>query len=601
MSNLISIDKLTKSLGSKLLFEELSFVIGEREKLGLIGPNGAGKSTLLKILAGIEPSDGGTISRARGKKWAYVEQNEFFNEDSSLKQIAITQLQQAGRDPLDSELQAAIYLSMVGFQDQDQTVATLSGGWRKRLSLAIALAKDPDLLILDEPTNHMDWDGILWLEDVLKSFKKAFVLVSHDRTFLNHLCNRTMEINRLYKGGYLSFEGGYQNFLTKKVEYIQNQRTLQASLSNKARREVDWLRAGVQARTTKSQSRIDEAHQLLEDLSEIKSRNLAANSKVRLEIDSAGKRSKKLIELKRITISFEEKCLIKDLNLTLGPKTCLSILGSNGSGKTSLLKVIAGQSQPYNGEVILAEDLKITYFDQMRGTLPQDINLIDYLGDGSDYAIFKGVSIHVASYASRFLFTSDKMKLKISQLSGGEQARLLIAKILMQPTDVLILDEPTNDLDIDSIEVLEQTLSSFDGLVIVVSHDRYFLSQLCQKYLALDGDGRWQMYPDLNQWLSASRQSQEEKNKPVKVASKNKPKVSLSYKEKQLMSTIEKDIENAEAELQKAQSELEDPSVYTDNEKMQMCLSKVAEKHKIVEELYASWESIEAKLQQMGK
>ena len=585
-------------MGSKLLFEDLSFVIGDREKLGLIGPNGAGKSTLLKILAELEPSDEGTISRSKGKKWAYVEQEEVFDPSLNLEQIAIDQLHRAGMDKLEAQLQASIYLSKVGFQDTEQNVSSLSGGWRKRLSLAIAFAKDPDLLILDEPTNHMDWDGILWLEGELKAFKKSFILVSHDRTFLDNLCNRTMEINRLYQGGYLSFDCGYTKFLSKKSEYIKNQFAMQASMSNKARREVEWLRAGVQARTTKSQSRIDEAHQLLEDLAEIKSRNLAAQNKVRLEIDSGGKRSKKLIDLKDVTIAFGENRLIQNLNLTLGPKTCLGLLGANGSGKSSLLKVIVGKIDNYSGEVFQAEDLKMVYFDQRRESLPQDIDLVDYLGDGSDYTIFKGESVHVASYASRFLFTSDKMKLKISQLSGGEQARLLIAKLLLQPADVLILDEPTNDLDIDSIEILEETLSTFEGLVIVVSHDRYFLSQLCQKYLALEGNGVWQMYSDLNQWLKNSNKTNEPEEKTVRVVSKNKPKVSLSYKEKQLMLTIEKDIETAEADLEAAQSDLEDPNVYTDKDKMQKYLKIVEERQKKVEELYASWEAIEAKLQQ---
>ncbi len=603
MSLLVSVNQIQKTMGSKQLFDGLSFGISDRERVGLLGPNGSGKSTLLKILAGLETPDAGEVAQSKNVKIAYVSQDENFTEDQKVLDIAVQHLVETKMDEMEAQVQASMYLSIVGFEDLNQKVQSLSGGWRKRLNLAIAFSQEPDLLILDEPTNHMDWDGILWLENWLKSYKKSFLLVSHDRAFLNSLCNKTMEINRLYKDGYLAFDCGYEKFLERKQEYIQAQLSLQDSMSNKARREVEWLRAGVKARTTKSRSRIQEAHQLLDHLAEVKSRNRSAKAKVRLEIDSAGKLSKKLIEMKDLSVAYGDHCLVRDLNLTLGPKTCLGLLGSNGSGKTSLLKVIEGQSENFTGHLFKAEGLKIIYFDQKRHTLPQDQDLVEYLGDGSDHALFKGESVHVAAYASRFLFPSEKMKLKISQLSGGEQARLLLAKILLQPADVLILDEPTNDLDIDSIEVLEETLAQFDGLVLLVSHDRYFLSGLCQQYLALDGTGGWTLYSDLSQWLKSEKKKDKDRGseaidtkvKPSPTQPKTK-KVKLSYKEKRQLETIEADIEQAENDLSEAQAELEKPEVFSDHVKMQEASKSVKEKQDRVDELYQIWTTLEEKV-----
>ncbi len=596
MSLLVSVNKLQKTMGSKLLFDGLSFGVEERERLGLLGPNGAGKSTLLRILAGEETPDEGEVFHRKGMKWVFVRQEEVFESSLSIKETAIKRLLKTGMDSMEAEIQASIFLSIAGFEDLDQQVSQLSGGWRKRLSLGIAFAQEPDLFILDEPTNHMDWDGILWLESWLKSYKKSFILVSHDRVFLDKLCNKTMEINRLYRDGYLSFNCGYKKFLIEKEKYAKAQMGLQDSMSNKARREVDWLRAGVKARTTKSQSRMKEAHQLLDNLAAVKSRNRSSQAKVRLEIEAGGKRSKKFIELKKVSVAYDDNCLIKDLDLIMGPKQTLGLLGHNGSGKTSLLKVLTGAASNYTGELFKAEDLKIIYFDQKRADLPQEINLIDYLGDGSDYTVFKGQSIHVASYASRFLFSSDKMKLKISQLSGGEQARLLIAKLLLQPGDVLMLDEPTNDLDIDSIEILEESLSLFEGLIIIVSHDRYFLSQLCGRYLALSGQGDWQIYSDLDQWLKRTKNAVSDvESETVPQKKEKKSKTKLSYKEKRQAETIEEDVALAEKALADAQSVFEQPDVYLDRESTEKAMAQVTDLQKKLDELYAIWESILSK------
>lgn len=602
MSILVSVNNVQKTMGSKLLFEGLSMGINEGEKIGLIGPNGAGKSTLLKLIGGIETPDEGEVNRRKNLNIAFVAQEPLFESDSGAKSYLIKRLQEMGMESFDAEIKAAMALSMAGFSDLDIWIRTLSGGWKKRLAIALAMAQEPDLLILDEPTNHMDWDGILWLEGYLKSFKRSIVLVSHDRTFLDNVTNRIVEIHRLYRDGYLSFDCNYHQFLEKKEEYIKTQAALQDSMSNKARREVEWLRSNAQARTTKQQARIKEAHALLEDLDSVKSRNNSVNAKTRLEIDATGRKSKKLIELKNITVNFGDKVLVKNLNLVLGPGKCLGLLGDNGSGKTSLLKVIQGVADNYTGEVFRAEDLKIVYFDQKREELPLNESLVQYLGDGSDYVVFKDASVHVASYASRFLFSSEKMQLKISQLSGVEQARLLIAKLLLKPADVLILDEPTNDLDIDTIEILENTLDGFVGLVLLVSHDRYFLSQLCDQYLALNGEGAYATYAEINQWLRERtvKDSVVKKSGGVApVAATAKSKVKLSYKEKMALETIETDIQTAEENLQKAQDKLANPSILGDRQQLAEATADIGEKQKRVDELYELWSVLEEKKKQL--
>lgn len=608
-------------MGSKLLFENLSLGIFANEKIGLIGPNGSGKSTLLKVISSLETPDNGEVSPRKGLTISMVAQDTHFATDISAQSFIVNDLIDKGQEALQAEVQAAMYLSITGFTNPKIKVSDLSGGWKKRLAIARALAYEPELLILDEPTNHMDWEGILWLEGWLKSYKGSFILVSHDREFLNQVTNRTIEINPLYQDGYLSYDCNYQKFLLEKEQYIQSQMALQDSLSNKARREVEWLRAGVKARTTKSQSRIQEAHQLLEQLEMIKGRNRVAQSKTRLEIDDTERKTKKLLEFKSLSVGYSQNSiLVKDLDLILGPKMCLGLLGDNGSGKSTLLKSIIDESTIQSGSVFKAEDIKVVYFDQKRDQLPTDINLMQFLGDGSDYVIFKNQSVHVAAYASRFLFSSEKMQLKIAQLSGGEQARLLIAKLLLQPADVLILDEPTNDLDIETIEVLEETLRQFEGLVILVSHDRAFLTALCDQFLALNGQasGQWATYASVEQWLGARKKMQNEAQKSVVdiegkrsqtasgLASKSEAapkaeKVKMSYKEKLQLQTIEEDIAKAETSLQVATSKLEDPNIFQNKDEFLKVSSEVQDLQNKVDELYQLWETLEAKSEQLKR
>jgi ATP-binding cassette subfamily F protein uup len=624
MTPLVSLNQIQITMGSKLLFEELSLGFFENEKVGLIGPNGAGKSTLLKIIAGLEKQDSGDVNVRKSLNISYLPQKTDFDDTKNITEHIVSHLKKRYKmDEMEAEVHAAINLSIAGFENLQQPISELSGGWRKRLAIATCMAEDPDLFILDEPTNHMDWDGILWLEDWLKDFRKAFILVSHDRVFLNALTNRTIEINPLYTNGYLSFNASYFEFLTKKEEYVQAQMNLQKTLSNKAKREIEWLRAGVKARTTKSSARMKEAYQLIDHLGEVKTRNFSGQKATRLEIDATQRKTKKLLDIKKLCVGYEDKVLVRDLDLVLGPKYCLGIIGQNGSGKTTFLKTLQNPERALSGTINTAEQLRIVYFDQKRETLPKEQNLMQFLGEGTDQVVFKEKSMHVASYAARFLFTSEKMNMKIEHLSGGEQARLLIAKLFLNPADILILDEPTNDLDIDTIEVIENTLNEFEGLVILVSHDRKFMEDLCSSYLVLEGQGHWATYAHLDQWLksefgktsssdngniqtgqnsrnqSQTNFSSSDKSTQDLLNSENlsdsSKKLKLSYKEKKALETIDADIAKAEAQLVQSNLDLEAFHDFQNKEVLSQKISAVTKAQAEVDRLLALWEDLESR------
>lgn len=599
MTPQISVHQIEKSFAQKVLFHQLSFGIQQGQRLALLGPNGAGKSTLLKILCGIEDVDGGEVTTQNSLSVAYVPQDDIYPQEKSVYDVACQILSQHGFDIHEAEVQAAIYLSQAGFEDFEQKAGRLSGGWRKRLSLAIALAKECDVLLLDEPTNHLDWEGILWLEGILQNYRKTLIVISHDREFLKNQCREFMEINPGYANGFFAFKGSYEEFLEKKAQYLAGELSRQSSLSNKVRRETEWLRAGVKARTTKSTSRSKEAHGLIDQLSELKSRNQSVHRSAQISVDHAGKKSKQFYQIEDLSIFYDDNVILKGLTLRLGPKQALGVLGSNASGKTSLIRVLTEKAKNYRGSLKIANDLKVVYFDQKREHLDPEETPQSFLGDGSDHLHYRGESVHVFSYASRFLFTADQMGQPIHKLSGGEKARLLVAKLLAQPADVFVLDEPTNDLDLNTIEILEEGLKSFPGLVILVSHDRYFLRHICKMYLGLDGHGGWETYASLDQWLKpnakkSSAHSQAETGKKS-VEKKTATKVKLSYKEKRALETIESDIAQAEQELEKAQNLVEQNTDFSNHNKTSRLLDDLRIKQKNVEELYQLWQKLENK------
>jgi ABC transport system ATP-binding/permease protein len=590
---LVTCQSLSKTYTLHPLFTgiNVSFLAGER--CGLIGPNGSGKSTLLKIMAGIESPDSGELLRRRDTRLVYLSQKDEFDPDRTIEQSLIAALP-VGTDDAERCQRAREMAWQMEFTDTTVKAGALSGGWRKRLAIARALIQDPDLLLLDEPTNHLDLDGILWLEGLLKRPPFAFVLVSHDRTFLENVTNRTLELNRLYPEGYLRVEGAYTAFLEKRLEFAGAQQQQEAVLSNKVRREIEWLRRGPKARTTKARARIDAAHELQDELSAVGERN-RQNKTVQIEFNGTGRRTKKLLDARALTLSREGKLLFSELDLTLSPSSCLGIMGRNGSGKSSLMHVLSGDLQPDSGTVRTADGLKVVFFDQKRERLDQTKTLKESLCSSGDMVVFRDRPLHVSAWAKRFLFRPDQLPLPVSRLSGGEQSRVLIARLMLQPADILLLDEPTNDIDIPTLEVLEEGLREFPGAIVLITHDRLLLDSLCDRVLALDGEGQAEFFADSAQWLAARRDIQNvDQAAPAKPPKAKKEKLKkLPYAEQSELNRMESTIEQAEARVEEINRQLLVPSIASDAGKLAELHGELEEAETEVERLYARWGELE--------
>lgn len=600
MAPLISLTSVSKSFATRPLFTEISFVIEEGDRTALIGPNGAGKSTLFKIIAGVEDPDSGDVSLRNGVSVGYVPQVDKLDESLSIAEVLRNAL---GDHAHDREARVAIYSGKVGFPNRQAPVSELSGGWRKRLAIACALIQEPNLLLLDEPTNHLDIDGILWLEDLLIESKSAVMFISHDRYFIERVGKRVIELDRVYPKGFLSCDGSYSDFLETRQLFLAQRESYRDSLANKVRREVEWLRQGVKARGTKARGRIQQAGRLINELDGI---NLTKR-KAELTFSDTGRRTKELLHLEGISKSFGGRTLFEKVTMTLTPGTRLGIAGTNGAGKTTLLKTILGDLSPDRGHVRRATNLQISYFDQRRADLDPALSLRRALCPEGDGIVFNGSSLHVATWATRFLFDSSNLDVPVGSLSGGERARVLLARIMAVPADVLVLDEPTNDLDIPTLEVLEDTLSEFSGCVILVTHDRHLLDAVCTHVIGLSGSGFVAMCADYTQWELARREYEETrrsaaKAKPAVAATSNDaggdeaPKP--TYAERLELESIEAKIGVAESALADAQAQLADPALSTDSNKLSELCEALSKREKDVESLYERWEMLDAKTKQ---
>ena len=597
MALLESCTGLTKSFGSRLLFENLALGISEGERLGLIGRNGAGKSTLLRILAGqIEP-DGGSISMRRNTRTGYVPQDAEFPEGQTVYHVIAAAVAGERLDDLERDARINQTLGRAGFVDGSVRTEALSGGWKRRLAIARELVRQPDLLFLDEPTNHLDFEGISWLEKLLANATFASVVVSHDRYFLDNVVNDMAEIDRSWPDGIFRVEGSYSHFLEKKEEFLLSQANRQEALANRVRHEVEWLRRGAKARTRKSQARIDDAGRLMRELSELESR--AAKGPAQIDFTATDRRTKRLISIDRISKTLGGRELFKDLTFTLTPGARLGLLGLNGTGKTTLLRILSGEITPDSGTIERAPALCLVYFDQAREQLDLNQTLRQGLGAHGDNVIFQGLPIHVAGWAKRFLFDSGQLDRPISSLSGGEQARVLIARLMLQPADVLLLDEPTNDLDIPTLEVLEDSLTEFTGALVLVTHDRYLLDRVSTAVLGLDGQGSAQLYSDYWQWDQAKidppKPVKKESAAPVPAAAPAKKK--LSYLEAREWEQMEARILEAEQERDAINVEMHSPDVVSDGPRLQSCYTRLQAAEEIIHQLYARWAELESKLQ----
>jgi ATP-binding cassette subfamily F protein uup len=599
MSLLLSTDNLSKSFGSRRLFKGISVSFDDTQKTGLIGFNGSGKSTLLKIIAGLEQPDEGSITMRRNLRIGYVPQEDSVAADLTVEQVVLEKLRSVDShaDAHELSARAGIALGKAGFVDFDQLTGTLSGGGKKRLAIARELAAEPDLLLMDEPTNHLDVEAILWLEKLLASARFSFLLVSHDRYFLENACNRIVELSAAYVDGYLSADGGYSDLLEKREQYLAAQQSQQASLAGLVRREVEWLRRGAKARTTKAKGRIENAGKLMDELGEIKSRNASVGS-VQIDFNATHRQTRKLLEARGISKTLGGKKLIDNLSLILSPGARLGLIGANGSGKTTLINMLAGRLPPDSGEIIRAEGLRTILFDQGRAQLDPSVTLKRTLSPYGDSVVYRGSAQHVSGWARRFLFRLDQLDLPVGQLSGGEQARVLIANLMREPADLLILDEPTNDLDIATLGVLEESLLDFPGALVLVTHDRYMLERISTDLLALDGRGGAATYADLSQWqrardaaTSLARTPSPKSAKPAASASAKK----LSYKEQREFESMEATIMEAESSLHALQHQMNDPAVLANRDRLHEVCEAVAAAQKTVQELYTRWEALEAK------
>lgn len=601
MAHLLNCDTVTKSHGLHPLFRGITLGVSEGERLGLIGPNGAGKSTLLRILAGEELPDDGEVVTRRGLRLSYVPQREDFPVDSTVASVLLAALDGSPLDAHERLVQVNTMCSRMDFADPTQPAHALSGGWQKRLALARALITEPEVLLLDEPTNHLDLEGILWLEKLLLAAPFAWVMVSHDRYLLERTASRVVELSRAYPAGFFTSNGNYSDFLFAREDFLQGQQSQQQALQSMARREAAWLQRGARARTTKAKGRIEDAEQLFATLAETQERN-AQGRTVQIDFTASGRRTKKLLTVRGLQKSLGGRTLLRGLDLELTAGMRLGLLGENGSGKTTLLRLLSGQLEPDSGTLWQADDLRIVYFEQHRQTLDPQLTLREALSPIGDQVDYRGQSVHVTAWAKRFLFSPEQLPMPVAELSGGERARIHIAHLMCLPADVLILDEPTNDLDIPSLEVLEASLADFPGTLVLVTHDRYMLDRLCTELLALDGDGTAMPYTEYAQWERAEAEREAALRAAAKPAAKSvarptaaKPTKKLTWREERELETIEATILAAEAEVEAALTAMQDPAILTDHQR----LHEWSEKHHAAEghvtTLYTRWQELEAK------
>jgi ATP-binding cassette subfamily F protein uup len=595
---LLNVQSISKKYGASPLFQNVSFNVSEGDRLGLVGPNGSGKSTLLEILAGRREPDTGEVALKKNTRLAYVAQESRFAEGETIRDVLRKAMKDAAVAAADQDAREAETFGRVGFADLETDASTLSGGWRKRVSIACALVTAPDILLLDEPTNHLDLGGIEWLEKLLVNARFACVVISHDRYFLENVASSMAELNRAYPDGLFRAQGNYSTFLERKGEFLAAQAKHQDALENRVRIEMEWLRRGPKARATKAKARIDNAHELIAELSDMNNRSRTSSAGI--DFSASDRKTKRLIEMKNVSYGFETRTLFKDFNFAVTSGTRIGLVGPNGSGKTTLLRLMRGEVKPLAGEIERAENLRIVYFDQNRPLGPT-LTLRQALSPYGDSVIYQERTIHVASWASRFLFLSEQLNQPVSRLSGGERARVLIANLMLEPADLLLLDEPTNDLDIPTLEILEESLVEFPGALVLVTHDRYMLDRVSTVVLGLDGEGSYERFADYSQWDVWQAERKKARTKaavPAKGSNSNRSsKKKLSYIESRDLETIQERIEQAEVLVESRRALLDQNEVVTDPKRLAEANQQIEEAQEVVDTLYMRWSELESKLQ----
>lgn len=542
-------ENLTKSYTERKLFDNMGFTVESGNKIGIIGLNGAGKTTLLRIIAGEETLDGGQIVKARGLSIGYLPQNPILAEDHTILEQVM-----AGVTGDAKEYECKMILTKLELYDYDTKIGTLSGGQKKRVALASALIHDVDLLILDEPTNHIDNSMVTWLENFLAQYKGALLMVTHDRYFLDRVTNCIWELD---KGGLYSYACNYTKFLEKKAEREEMVLASERKRQSLIRKEVEWIHQGPCGRGTKSQYRIDRLRQLQAENVDL--------TKSNLELTSLSSRlGRKVIECDDISKRYGEKVLIQDFSYRLLRDDRIGIIGQNGVGKSTLLKIIMGEIQPDSGGVSIGETVKIGYFSQQCDDMDLSMRPIDYVKSESNAIETPDGTLNASQLLEKFLFFSDLQYTTISRLSGGERRRLYLLKILMTAPNVLVLDEPTNDLDIETLTILEDYLKGFQGAVIMVSHDRYFLDKIATRIFSFEDEAIKSYMGGYTDWTiqrEALFPEEESRQKPDKAKPKEErpknSKLKFTFKESREFETIDEDVAVLEAKIAQMEKQIE--------------------------------------------
>lgn len=622
----LSVENLTKSYGDKLLFNQLSFSVAKHVRIGLVGVNGTGKSSLLKVLAGIEDMDSGQISHAKDFDLAYLAQDPQLNEDKTVLEevysgeadimVAIREYEQVLIDlnqrPEDQHIQerflrqqqkmdqqsawdanttAKTILTKLGIKVFDQKIAALSGGQKKRVALAKALIQPADLLILDEPTNHLDHPSIEWLEQYLPKYQGAIILVTHDRYFLNRVTNRIYELDQ---GNLYTYLGNYETYLEKKEERLQLEQQSEQKHANTLKRELAWLRRGAKARTTKQKARIERVEEMKE-----KTFN-TQNTSIDFQVGTQ-RLGKNVLELKGVSKSYGDQPLLKDFDFLVTPQARIGIVGENGSGKTTLLNIMAGRIEQDKGEVSVGTTVKFGYYTQDHREMDEGLRLIDYIREVAEVLHTKdGGTITAEQMLERFLFPRAQQYTYIRRLSGGEKRRLYLLHVLMQEPNVLLLDEPTNDLDTQTLAILEEYLEQFPGVVITVSHDRYFLDKVVDQLILFDAPGQTRLfYGNYTDYLAKQKEHDQEETK-IKNTPKEPTKVKrkkLSYNDQKEWEQIEDQIAQLEADIEAVQQAIVDAG--SDSETVQQFYQQQVELETELEKKMERWETLSLLVEEM--
>ncbi|HSC74704.1 MAG TPA: ATP-binding cassette domain-containing protein [Pseudomonadales bacterium] len=622
--SLLRFEQTHLAFGTHVLLDNVNLNLAAGDRIGLLGRNGAGKSSLLSLIANRQQADGGQIWRTSNLRVAELAQELPAASEQTIFDWVASGLNQAGEllqqyhhlisEPLDNDealerlqkvqtaleavngwhLQQQVETVLQRLDlDADATLASLSGGWRRRAALARALVQEPDILLLDEPTNHLDIEAITWLEQEISTFPGAVVLVTHDRSFLQKIATQIWEIDR---GDVFVWRGDYRGFLDYREQRLASEEKTNSEFDKKLAEEERWIRTGVKARRTRNEGRV----RALEAMREQRAARREQTGTANMQLDKAAQSGKLVAELDNVSFCFGERNIIKQLSTTVVRGDRIGLIGPNGSGKSTLLKLILGELEPTSGNIQRGTKLQVAYFDQLRATLDLKANAVDNVGGGRDFIDINGKALHVISYLNNFLFESSRLRTPVSRLSGGEQNRLILAKLFSQPANLLVMDEPTNDLDMETLELLEELLCEFDGTVLLVSHDRSFVDNVVTSTLVFEGDGIISEhiggYTDWkNELARTAKELVEKKTVPVeKKAPVQKPASKLSYKLQRELEELPLQIEQLEADISELTEQTQAASFFSQERAItEKVLQQLAEKQQQLDACYTRWTQLE--------